>query len=210
VILKFFAPAQRSLGLHWSRFDDAILPPILELRAQLPAVEENKILVYLALDDIDTIVNWLRCVDDVAFYVYCNTKQSVDEGNIHLRPFSRQGFQQDLLACSGVITNAGFELLGEAMHYGKKLLVRPLNGQMEQQCNARALQELGYGKVVQGYDASELRTWLSTQQSAPRPFPNTAKAIAHWLKTGMTQNEALLAEWVWSGQADIQPAAISE
>ena len=47
-----------------------------------------------------------------------------------------EGFQQDLHRCEGVICSAGFELPSEAIQLGKKLLVQPVAGQMEQQQRA--------------------------------------------------------------------------
>ena len=38
---------------------------------------------------------------------------------------------------------AGFELPAEALYLGKKLLVIPMKGQFEQQCNAASLRDMG-------------------------------------------------------------------
>jgi uncharacterized protein (TIGR00661 family) len=44
--------------------------------------------------------------------------------------------------------NAGFELASEAMFLGKKILVKPLAGQMEQLSNALVIDSLELGMVM--------------------------------------------------------------
>ncbi len=152
-ILRNFAPADHMLGLHWHHFDRPILPPIVPDHFKSDrAVNDKKILVYLPFEDLDEIENMLREFDTNNFHIYhgsCN--QPEDKGNLHLRPFSREGFLRDLCECGGVICNAGFELPSEALHLGKRILAKPLSGQIEQKSNALALGQLGlatsFGKI---------------------------------------------------------------
>ena len=160
-IMQSFAPVKHALGLHWHHFDCPILPPLVEPNELNISNEANKILVYMAFDEIDSIVSWLSPIEEYEFYIYCAVKAPFDEGNVHLRPFSRHGFLDDLASCSGVITNAGFELLSEAIQYGKKIIVQPVAGQMEQISNATALKQLGYGDVLDKRDIPTLRRWLA-------------------------------------------------
>ncbi len=74
---------------------------------------------------------------------------------MYLRPFSRSGFIDNLKNCNGVICNAGFELASEALHAGKKMLVKPLAGQLEQPSNAQAMRKLGLGDVMERLDATQ-------------------------------------------------------
>ncbi len=46
-------------------------------------------------------------------------------------------------SCKGLVTDAGFETPAEALYLVKQLLVIPMNGQYEQQCNAAAPQQMG-------------------------------------------------------------------
>ena len=50
------------------------------------------------------------------------------------------------------ITNAGFELASESLHLGKRLLVKPLAGQMEQAVNAMAIDILKLGMTMRILD----------------------------------------------------------
>jgi uncharacterized protein (TIGR00661 family) len=196
-IMQSFAPAKHSLGLHWHHFDSPILPPMIEPGEHVPSVP-NKILVYMAFDDAEHIANWLRPFTDHEFYLYCATREPRDDDNIHFRPFSRQGFLDDLATSSGIITNAGFELVSEGIQLGKKLIVRPVKGQMEQISNAKALAQLGYGDVITDDDSETLRRWLAKPNPQPRPYPNVAKAVVEWIQSGMTQDEHALAQGLWA------------
>ena len=56
-------------------------------------------------------------------------------------------FNDALINCSGIITGAGFETPAEALKLKKKLMVIPIKGQYEQQCNAAALEQMGVKKI---------------------------------------------------------------
>lgn len=99
----------------------------------------NKILVYLPFEETAKVETVLREFDSHDFYIYGKVGGHADRGHLHLRPFSRSGFLKDLAECNGVISNAGFELPSEALHLGKRILVKPLAGQMEQVSNSLAL-----------------------------------------------------------------------
>jgi uncharacterized protein (TIGR00661 family) len=72
-------------------------------------------------------------------------KSDVREGNVLYRPFSEQGFVDDLRTARGVIASAGFTLMGEAVYLGRPMLAVPLKKQFEQVLNARYLEAEGYG-----------------------------------------------------------------
>ena len=80
-----------------------------------------------------------------------------------LKP-SKEGFSQALQSCSGVIANAGFELASESLHLGKKLLLKPLDGQFEQLSNAVTLSQVGLCHIMHSIDSDAIEEWL---HSAP-------------------------------------------
>ena len=197
LVMRSFAPAAASLGMHWHHFNAPILPPLIEPNALEACSGSDKILVYMAFDEIEQIVDWLRPFDEYQFYIYCAVDKPSDSGNIHLRPFSRNGFLNDLASCSGVISNAGFELLSEAIQYGKKLMVKPVRGQMEQISNALAIQQLGYGDAIENFDTERIKNWLAKPNPEPRPYPNVAREIVKWLESGMKKSREVLARRLW-------------
>jgi uncharacterized protein (TIGR00661 family) len=162
---------------------------------------ENKIVVYLGFEQTDQVIEWLRPFSDYEFYIYHGVESAKDQGHIHLRPLSREGFQQDLSDCNGVISNAGFELASEAIHLGKKLLVKPLKGQMEQASNALALKRLSLGMEMDSLDPIVLRDWLDHFTGKQVIYPNVAEAITDWILAENFDDLESLVSLLW-GQVD--------
>lgn len=69
-----------------------------------------------------------------------------EEDNIQYRAPSNRGFLEDLASARAVVSTAGNQLVGEALHYGKPMLVMPENC-VEQRMNAAAVARLGVGEV---------------------------------------------------------------
>ena len=111
---------------------------------------------------------------------------------------SRDGFQQDLLDCAGIISNAGFELASESLQMGKKILVKPLHSQMEQVSNAAALHQLGYGHVMHDIDRAAIEHWLHNAHAVKVTYPNTAAIMVKWIKDGMPEMTTDYIEAIWN------------
>ncbi len=183
-VMAAFAPVTLGLGLHWHHFGAPILPPIADTQADSCRVEDDKILVYLGFEDPAKVKQMLSQISGYRFFYYGEFDAPHTIDSIHCRPLSREGFQQDLASADGVICNAGFELASEALELGKKLLVKPLIGQMEQLSNAEALQQLNLGSVMKNLDASVVEQWLSSQPNIKIQYPDVANAIVQWLLAG--------------------------
>jgi uncharacterized protein (TIGR00661 family) len=202
-ILRNFAPADYMLGLHWHHFDRPILPPIVpdHFEKDRP-VTKNKILVYLPFEDKDEIRLLLREITTHSFHIYHGScKQQSDEGNLHFRPFSRTGFLRDLCECGGVICNAGFELPSEALYLGKRILAKPLSGQIEQESNALALEKLGLATASDKLDISLVRDWLNgimDSPAKPKNYPNVAEYLAEWISGRRRDDVFGLVRSAWS------------
>src|SRR5690606_8320109 len=114
-----------------------------------------------------------------------------------VRPFSREGFQRDLHRCEGVICSSGFELPSEALQLGKKILVQPVAGQMEQKSNAVALEQLGYASVVKNLTVDAIAQWLPLEKPQPIEYPDVGNALAHWLTENRGEDVAQLQQDLW-------------
>jgi uncharacterized protein (TIGR00661 family) len=196
-LMKNFAPVTQPIGLHWHHFNQPILPPLIEPSHYANETFPKHILVYLPFSDLDDIEPQLRKFPDYQFYIYQNVLIPIDNGNIHIRPFSREGFQQDLHRCEGVICSAGFELPSEAIQLGKKILVQPVTGQMEQQSNALALSQLGYGSTARTLDVDTIGNWLTLAQPKPIGYPNVSKALVEWLLKTRGENFEVFQKSLW-------------
>lgn len=144
LILKYYAPVKIAYGFHFKTYADKINFPIIrqEVRA-LEIKEENFYTVYLPAYSDERIIQVLSKLD-ARFKVF--SKHSAirrEEENIEVVPIDNKIYLQSLSACSGVICGAGFEGPAEALFLKKKLLVIPMKGQYEQQCNAAALGKMG-------------------------------------------------------------------
>lgn len=73
--------------------------------------------------------------------------------NITYRPLSNLPFVEDLASCRALVCTAGNQLVGEAMYFGKPMLVIPENT-VEQRLNGDAVERLGIGRRVALEDVS--------------------------------------------------------
>ena len=184
-IIRHFASVDFPIGLHWHHFNESILPPVVPMfnNGRRPVIE-NKILVYLPFEEPEDIFKLLKSFSNYNFYVYHKFEKPSLKENIRLCPFSRNGFLKDLMECSGVITNAGFELVSEALALGKKILIKPLAGQMEQLSNARAIEILNIGQVMKRFDMARVEAFLKRPQATSINYPYVAEIIADIIDKG--------------------------
>lgn len=213
-IMKYFTPGTQRLGLHWHHFDQPILPPIIDVSEQALPIKDNQVLVYLGFESADEVIPLLQQFAQQKFVYYGQFAEASEAGNVSLRPLSATAFKHDLAQSRGVICNAGFELASEALHLGKSLLVKPLQGQMEQLSNALALEQLGLGIRMESLSARVIGRWL---QQAPLPdchYPDVAAAIVDWLLQADRPPLEHLSKQLWqqakvaTWQPDHPPAAV--
>jgi uncharacterized protein (TIGR00661 family) len=200
--LMNFAPARYNAGLHWHHFNQPIFPPVIppqlyEISSQSSVM--GKILVYLPFEEIEDVADFVSPFDRFEFFIYGKVREDRDEGHLHFRGYSREGFLGDLLECNGVVCNAGFELPGEALHLGKKLLLRPLDGQIEQESNALAMEELGYGMAMHNLEGDILADWLQQPCREPLNYARTVDYIAEWIGSGQWDDLPKYTAAAWEG-----------
>jgi len=200
-VLHYFAPVSVGLGVHWNHFHHPILPPIIEQEMISSPVEPDKVIVYLPFEDVNQVIRLLKQFESHQFYVYSPTpptKTHEHPANVHVRQLSRAGFQKDFADSSAVICNAGFELASEALQTGKKILVKPLRGQMEQVSNALALELLQLGQVMQSLDPASITTWLEQSRAIQVQYPDSAQAIVDWLLQGDLRLDQAWVDAIWA------------
>ncbi len=198
-ILKHFSPVDYPLGLHWHHFNQPILPPVVPKFDTINDYKtiNNKILVYLPFEEQEDIIKLITPFKEYYFFVYHKFDKPSQKGNIKLCPFSRNGFLTDLMECSGVITNAGFELVSESLSIGKKILLKPLAGQMEQLSNAKVISMLNLGLVMKKLDLSTVDSFLKLPGSSPVNYPYVAEIIADIIENGDWVNPDRIIKKAW-------------
>lgn len=201
-IMKYFAPVDIGIGLHWHHFGQPILPPIIETPEQLPAINKNKIVVYLPFEERDDIIKLLAPFSEFVFHIYATDHSPCAFEHLQFQPISREAFQQDFYDCAGIISNAGFELASESLQAGKKVLAKPLHAQMEQISNALALKQLGFGQTMYDLDMKVVEAWLYTPRAVRVTYPNVAQLVVQWIMQGMPPLQDDFIASVW-GQVNV-------
>ena len=190
MLMRYFAPAEREVGLHWHPFRKNILPPIIDTGLRkIPA--DGHILVYLPFENQRYVTTLLNSFTDLHFIQYSPELSDSEAGNVSLRKTCLQGFKHDLAASNGVICNSGFELISECLHLGLPVLTKPINGQFEQMSNAKALRQLDYAETCRLLDRPVIEKWIRHRHAKPlKHFPDVA---------------AILVKWILEKQSDIDP-----
>ncbi len=146
-----------------------LVPPILRpevLEAKATAERGEHVLVYQTGVGNAALLEAMRRLSDIEFMVYGmrrDLQQDEVDGNLVFRPFSQQGFIDDLKTSRAVVAGGGFSLMSECVYLGKPMLSVPLEGQFEQALNALWLERLGYGLYRERADALGLSQLLERE-----------------------------------------------
>lgn len=144
-ILRHYAPANDRISLHFRQYDDKIVTPVIRTELCRAVVSNlHHVTVYLPAYKDELLINYFSQLNPVRFEIFSKRCRSAYKyENIHVNPVNSEDYTHSLITCTGLICGGGFEAPAEALHLGKKLLVIPMKGQYEQQCNAEALNQLG-------------------------------------------------------------------
>ncbi|HEX2532728.1 MAG TPA: glycosyltransferase family protein [Chitinophagaceae bacterium] len=180
-VLKYYAPVTHAFGFHFLPYAGHIFPPVIrqEVRALEP-VNRGHYTVYLPAYSDERIIRYLRCFPEVPWEVFSKeARKPFFTDNISIYPISNEGFLHSMGGAEGVFCGAGFETPAEALYLKKKLLVVPMKGQYEQQCNAAALKALGVPvlKNLKPKGFACFHQWLSDPQSVHLPCPDETNDI---------------------------------
>ncbi len=180
-ILKKYAPTTSQYGFHFKAYSDQVYTPVI--RAQVRALQPtNKphYTVYLPAYNDKRIIRILKECSNVQWQVFSkHNKKETSFKNIRIMPLSNDGFVQSMASASGVLCGAGFETPAEALFLKKKLMVIPMKGQYEQQCNAAALKEMGVPviKKLKKKNIAAIDAWIKSGDIIPVHYPDETEAI---------------------------------
>lgn len=206
-ILRNYARATQYIGLHFSQYDDFILPPVIK-KDILQADPEDKghITVYLSSYSDAAVRHYLQPMKEFFFQVFSGeVRRPVRDGNILFIPVSKGAFSRSLVTCKAILTGAGFETPAEALYLGKKLMVIPIRGQYEQCCNAAALSKMGV-PVLHALDAGfkrSFRGWMEQKKIPHLHLDYSTESIVSYLMhhCGRERRDALdmlYPDWVFN------------
>ncbi|WP_419569475.1 MJ1255/VC2487 family glycosyltransferase [Rheinheimera sp.] len=184
-VFQHYAPARQQIGLHWHHFGQPILPPIVDLEPASHSVEPSQVLVYLPFEAPEQVMHWLSPLTDFRFKLYGPGLSKAELGHISTSPPCLADFKQDLHRSAFVLCNAGFELVSEALQLKKRILVKPLHRQMEQESNALALTKLQLGSAVSQLNTEQIGRWLVSDAAYQQvQYPNVAQRLSAWIAQG--------------------------
>lgn len=125
--------------------------------------------------------------------VYGTPRRGLD-GNLDFRPSSNVPFVEHLASCRAIISTAGNQLVGEAVHLGKPMLVMPEQC-VEQRLNATALESLGLGMQVphEAFSIHLLRQFLANERYY---LDNIRRSVRNGRAEAVATIEAFLHELV--------------
>lgn len=181
VVLKNYAPVDKQFGFHFQSYAKSIFTPVVrkEIRNAI-ASEGNYYTVYLPSYSDKKILKVLSEFPDVQWEVFSkHSKEPFNEQNVSFRPINNDDFIKSFTACKGILCGAGFETPAEAMFLKKKLMVIPMKGQYEQQCNAAALELLGVPviKSLKLKHLEKIENWLEVSSIVSVDYPDITEQI---------------------------------
>lgn len=205
-VLRYFAPANISIGLHWDKFRSPILPPIIDTslvmarRDEAPNRKVKNVLVYLPFEDQEFVQEVLATLQEYIFTIYSPDLNDHQKGNLILRKASHDMFKSDLIKTDAVICGSGFELISECLHLGLPILTKPQGGQMEQQSNAMALQELKYATVIKELNPHKIESWCNrvVENNIQIKLPNVAAYIVNWVCKNHREGIDDMSDELWN------------
>ena len=185
------APFSDYYGFHFESYNEHIYRPLIrECIRQLSPSDRNYYTVYLAPYAPSVIKDYLSKYSDTRFEVFTSfVTEPYHDGHISFMPLANQRFLSSLENCKGVICGAGFELSAEALFLGKKLLVIPLRGQIEQRCNVAALDRLGvyHLKNLGKRGKPTFEAFLNDPKTVDVHYPNEIEEIVQKILSKSSQ-----------------------
>ena len=194
-VLNNYAPVTAAYGFHFGAYDKNIFTPVI--RSQIrDAKPESKphYTVYLPAYSDERIIKVLAEIKNIEWQVFSkHTKKEFKEKNVHIRPINNDAFIESFITCTGVLCGAGFETPAEALFLKKKLIVIPMKGQYEQQCNAAALKTMSVPviKSLKKKHLDKIKDWVAGTQVITVNYPDTTQRIINMVikKYGNVAND---------------------
>ena len=180
LIFKYYSPTTHHIGFHFDKYDDFIHTPVI--RGDIRRMEtgnKGHYSVYLPAYNDKTLIAHLAKTG-VEWHVFSKRqKKPYREGNVQVLPVNNEDFNRSLASCEGLLTGGGFEGPAEALYLGKKVLMIPMKGQYEQQCNALAASKLGVPVIneIDGNFNTRLEDWVNGATRVAVNFPDETAAV---------------------------------
>ncbi|MEJ2595355.1 MAG: glycosyltransferase family protein [bacterium] len=193
-IMKYYAPANYAIGFHFARYDKNIFTPVIRREIREMEIEDRgHYTVYLPSYGDKKLIETFSRFRKVRWHIFSkHSARTFEKDNIIIYPVSLDLFSNSMATSAGVLCGAGFETPAEALYLGKKLMVIPMEDQIEQHYNAAALRMLGVPvikKLKPKYD-DRIWSWLEHGESIRINYPDiTASAIHRAIEYYISHHE---------------------
>lgn len=191
-ILKRYAPTKVNYGFHFQSYTKNIYTPIIrkQIREQ-EVTDAGHYTVYLPAYNNERIIKVLSRIENTRWQVFSkHFTESYTLGNISIEPIDNENFVKSMASSRGVLCGAGFATPTEALFMKKKLMVIPMQGQYEQQCNAEALRKMGVNTInsLKLQHLEIIKNWVSNTGVIEVNYPDiTEKIISNIFKDHQLQ-----------------------
>ncbi len=180
-ILKNYAPTDVYFGFHFEAYDQHIFTPVIRSQIRQHEIDERGYYtVYLPSYDEEVLISRLQYFGNIQWHVFSkHSRTGSKHGNVSILPISGDRFADDMAYADGVLCGAGFETPAEALFMNKKLLVIPMKGQYEQQCNAAALALMGVPviKSLKTKHNDTIASWLESDERVTVFYPDQTRMV---------------------------------
>lgn len=180
-ILENYVPLTAAYGFHFKAYDKQIFTPIIrsQIRTAVPQTHDHFTVYLPAYSDkrILKVLTELRHIEWQVFSKHCTMPYR--DNNVDVRPINNEDFVESMVNCTGILCGAGFETPAEALFLKKKLLVIPMKGQYEQQCNAAALELMGVPviKKLKLKYLETIKSWTTSTSVLHVNFPDITEQL---------------------------------
>jgi uncharacterized protein (TIGR00661 family) len=192
-ILKNYAPADAKYGFHFKAYSDTIFTPVIRSQVREQIVKNTgHYTVYLPAYDDKRILNVLKLCGDTRWQVFSkHNKLLAGYRNITIQPIDNEAFIESMASAEGVLCGAGFETPAEALFMKKKLMVIPMKGQYEQQCNAAALKSMGVPvlKSLKPENVKKITNWIEKGTVIEVDYPDKTEEIINQILAAHADTE---------------------
>lgn len=146
-----------------------VLPPLLRKQLfELSPEEGDFVLAYMVNPGYaNELIEQAKAHPDLKIEAFWDNKSYPQAfralPNLVFHPINDRLFLKKMSACKAYISTAGFESICEAMYFQKPVLMTPVEGQYEQECNAIDAALAGAGLGYDSFDLEALEAYLNKQ-----------------------------------------------
>jgi len=192
LILKKYAPTTKQYGFHFKAYEETVFTPVIRKDVRKAAITNGAhYTVYLPSYSDEKILAILSKIKKVQWEVFSkHNKETLKCKNVRIQAITNEAFVASMASSKGVLCGGGFETPAEALYMKKKLLVIPMKGQYEQQCNTVSLKEMGVPviKSLKKKHLSKLREWTKSSAIVAVDYPDiTERIIDQLLKENLVR-----------------------